>query len=89
MIPTVSTLVRGDILTIQRPSVPAFDIAIYKNYSPDIRPFRLDPELMQRVIYHYWYHTGENMAIRQMLGHTGLPDFVGNIDDEAPYTPHL
>jgi hypothetical protein len=43
--------------------------------------------LMQRVIYHYWYHTGENMAIRQMLGHTNLPDFVGNIDDEAPYRP--
>lgn len=44
--------------------------------------------LMQRVIYHYWYHTGENMAIRQMLGHRNLPDFVGNIDEEAPYTPH-
>ena len=44
--------------------------------------------LMQRMIYHYWYHTGENMAIRQMLGHPHLPDFVGNIDDEAPYQPH-
>ena len=41
--------------------------------------------LLQRVIYHYWYHTGENMAIRQQLGHRDLPDFVGNIDDEAPY----
>ena len=41
--------------------------------------------LLLRVIYHYWYHTGENAAIRQQLGHTGLPDFVGNIDDEAPY----
>ena len=30
---------------------PPFDVAIYKNYSPDIRPFRLDPELMQRVFY--------------------------------------
>ena len=43
--------------------------------------------MLQRVIYHYWYHTGENMAIRQMLGHTHLPEFVGNIDDQAPYTP--
>ena len=43
--------------------------------------------LMQRVIYHYWYHTGENMAIRQMLGHSKLVDFVGNLDDEAPYRP--
>jgi hypothetical protein len=41
--------------------------------------------LLQRVIYHYWYHTGENMAIRQNLGHTRLPDFVGDIDTEAPY----
>lgn len=41
--------------------------------------------LLQRLIYHYWYHTGENMAIRQMLGHGDLPEFVGNIDDEAPY----
>ncbi len=43
--------------------------------------------LLQRVIYHYWYHTGENMAIRQMLGHSELAEFVGNIDHEAPYRP--
>jgi uncharacterized damage-inducible protein DinB len=43
--------------------------------------------LLQRVIYHYWYHTGESMAVRQMLGHTDLAEFVGNIDQEAPYTP--
>jgi hypothetical protein len=41
--------------------------------------------LLQRTIYHYWYHIGENAAIRQNLGHTGLPDFVGDIDGEAPY----
>jgi uncharacterized damage-inducible protein DinB len=43
--------------------------------------------LVQRVIYHYWYHTGENMAMRQMLGHTDLVDFVGDLDAEAPYRP--
>ena len=43
--------------------------------------------LLQRTIYHYWYHTGENMAIRQMLGHTDLPEFVGDIDGQAPYRP--
>jgi hypothetical protein len=43
--------------------------------------------LLQRVIYHYWYHLGENMAIRQMLGHSRLGTFVGNIDDKAPYQP--
>jgi hypothetical protein len=41
--------------------------------------------LLQRMMYHYWYHTGENMAIRQNLGHTNLPEFVGDIDTEAPY----
>jgi uncharacterized damage-inducible protein DinB len=41
--------------------------------------------LIQRTIYHYWYHLGENMAIRQQLGHERLPQFVGNIDDEAPF----
>jgi uncharacterized damage-inducible protein DinB len=48
---------------------------------------RIHGNLLQRVIYHYWYHTGENMAIRQQLGHRRLPQFVGSIDDEAPYRP--
>jgi hypothetical protein len=50
---------------------------------------RIYGNLLQRTIYHYWYHTGENMAIRQMLGHTNLPEFVGNIDRQASYTPEL
>ncbi len=43
--------------------------------------------LMHRAIYHYWFHLGENMGLRQALGHTDLPQFVGNIDDEAPFKP--
>lgn len=43
--------------------------------------------LIQRTIYHYWYHLGENMAIRQNLGHKDLPQFVGSIDTKAPYQP--
>ena len=43
--------------------------------------------LLLRTTYHYWYHNGENQAIRQLLGHTDLPELVGNIDDEAPYLP--
>ena len=43
--------------------------------------------LIQRTIYHYWYHTGENMAIRQNLKHKDLPQFVGNLDRQAPYRP--
>jgi hypothetical protein len=40
---------------------------------------------LQRMIYHYWYHLGEIQAIRQMLGHTDLPEFVGEIEVEAPF----
>ena len=42
--------------------------------------------LLMRNIYHYWYHTGEAAAIRQMLGHTNLPEFVGDINTAA-YRP--
>jgi uncharacterized damage-inducible protein DinB len=35
--------------------------------------------LLHRNIYHYWFHTGEAHAIRQTLGHTNLPQFVGNM----------
>ncbi len=34
--------------------------------------------MLTRVIYHYWYHTGEMQAIRQLLGHQNLPSFVGD-----------
>lgn len=37
--------------------------------------------MLQRNIYHYWFHSGEAFAARQLLGHTGLPEFVGNMDN--------
>jgi hypothetical protein len=65
--------------------------------SPDILtthlPYdaRSQPEtagtMLLRNIYHYWYHMGESQAVRQLLGHTGLPSFVGAIGAEAPYSP--
>jgi uncharacterized damage-inducible protein DinB len=42
--------------------------------------------LLMRNIYHYWYHTGEASAVRQMLGHPNLPEFVGDIN-VAAYRP--
>ena len=42
---------------------------------------------LRRITYHYWYHIGEVQAIRQMLGHTNLPEYVGDIEIEAPYRP--
>ena len=46
---------------------------------------RIYGNLLQRVIYHYWSHIGEIIAIRQILGHAEVPEFVGAIDTEAPY----
>jgi uncharacterized damage-inducible protein DinB len=42
--------------------------------------------LLMRNIYHYWYHTGEASAVRQMLGHAKVPEFVGDMS-AAVYTP--
>ena len=42
--------------------------------------------LIQRNLYHYWFHTGEAHAVRQLLGHPDLPQFVGEMND-APYLP--
>jgi hypothetical protein len=44
-------------------------------------------DAIQRVTYHYWEHIGEIMAIRQLLGHPGRPEFVGAIEARAPYRP--
>jgi hypothetical protein len=43
--------------------------------------------MLRRITYHYWYHIGESQAIRQLLGHRNLPDFVGAMHAEAPYIP--
>ena len=42
---------------------------------------------LRRITYHYWFHTGEIQAIRQMLGHSNLREYVGDIETEAPYRP--
>jgi hypothetical protein len=42
--------------------------------------------LLLRNTYHYWFHAGEASAIRQVLGHADLPEFVGDMD-LAAYRP--
>jgi hypothetical protein len=49
---------------------------------------RVTGSALLRMTYHYWYHLGEILAIRQMLEQTDLPQFVGpGIDREAAYRP--
>jgi uncharacterized damage-inducible protein DinB len=42
--------------------------------------------MLLRNTYHYWFHTGEAHAIRQLLGHPDLPQFVGDMSG-AVYRP--
>jgi hypothetical protein len=42
-------------------------------------------DAIQRVTYHYWFHIGEILAIRQLLGHPNRPEFVGDLERHAPY----
>ncbi|MDP8905300.1 MAG: DinB family protein [Chloroflexota bacterium] len=44
-------------------------------------------DAIRRNTYHYWFHIGEILAIRQLLGHTRLPEYVGNIEGKATYRP--
>jgi hypothetical protein len=72
--------------------VAAADPALDRLTTEDLEAERTSREytftfgaLMYRTIYHYWYHLGESLGLRQAMGHTGLPDFVGDIDTEAPF----
>jgi hypothetical protein len=42
---------------------------------------------IRRLTYHYWFHIGEIQAIRQMLAQKDLPEYVGDLEVEAPYRP--
>jgi hypothetical protein len=42
---------------------------------------------LRRITYHYWFHTGEILAIRQRISGKDLPEYVGDIEAEAPYRP--
>jgi uncharacterized damage-inducible protein DinB len=42
---------------------------------------------IQYVTYHYWAHIGEVSAVRQILGHQGLAEYVGDFPPEAEYRP--
>jgi DinB superfamily len=52
---------------------------------PPPGPRRSLGDAVQRVTYHYWFHIGEILAIRQLLGHSRRPEFVGDLELRAPY----
>jgi hypothetical protein len=50
-------------------------------------PPRTAGDAIRRATYHYWFHMGEILAIRQLLDHPRRPEFVGDLDAKAPYRP--
>lgn len=40
-----------------------------------------------RTTYHYWSHIGEASAVRQILGHGDVPQFVGPLERLTPFRP--
>ncbi len=42
--------------------------------------------MLQRNLYHYWFHTGQVHSVRELLGHGDLPEFVGDMST-AVYRP--
>jgi hypothetical protein len=88
--PSVPSLT--DMWGVWNQVVAAADPALDRLTTEDLEPERTHREytftfgaLMYRTIYHYWYHLGESLGLRQAIGHTGLPDFVGDLDTEAPF----
>ena len=66
--------------TITLDSLPTFLEVNGKSVGEDIGT------MLMRNIYHYWFHIGEAYAIRQLLGHRNLPDFVGNMNEARYYS---
>ncbi|MBI2763456.1 MAG: DinB family protein [Chloroflexi bacterium] len=72
------------ITTAADPHLDRLDEQTMSGSLPGLPP-RNTGSAVLRVTYHYWFHTGELMAIRQLLHHPRRPDFVGDIDAQAPY----
>ena len=70
------------------PALDSLDTTALQQWMPNAPTPRLVGTTIQRVTYHYWSHIGEIIAIRQILGHAGVPEFVGDLDGLAPYRAH-
>jgi hypothetical protein len=67
-------------------AITTADLVVALPHDPRPNPPAAGSQI-QRVTYHYWSHIGEASAIRQILGHTRLAQFVGSIEVQAPYRP--
>jgi hypothetical protein len=78
--------------TITKAADPFLDQLTTKKLLVDVplngkRSGQTQGSAIRRLTYHYWFHIGEILAIRQQLGEEGLPEYVGSIEAKAPYRP--
>ena len=78
--------------TITKATDPFLDQLTTKKLLVDVplngkRSGQTQGSAIRRLTYHYWFHIGEILAIRQQLGEQGLPEYVGSIEAKAPYRP--
>jgi hypothetical protein len=92
----MSTPSLADVLaawrTITKATDPFLDRLTTKKLLVDVplngkRSGQTQGSAIRRLTYHYWFHIGEILAIRQQLGEQGLPEYVGSIEAKAPYRP--
>jgi hypothetical protein len=76
-----------EVVEAADPVLDTLDTAALEAWLPRTRVPRTRTvgSTVQRVTYHYWFHIGEIISVRQILGHADVPEFVGDIDGEAPY----
>ena len=77
----------GEVTASADPWLDALTTAELLGNIPGAGPTRRIGDVLRRVTYHYWFHIGEILAIRQILGHSDLPEFVGDLDSVAPFRP--
>ncbi len=78
--------------TVTKAADPFLDSVTTKDLTRDL-PLNGRPSgqnlgsALRRMTFHYWFHIGEIQAIRQMLGHKTLPQYVGDLEAVAAYRP--
>lgn len=84
--PPLATMLEAwkTVTTAADPHLDALDEAAMHRSLPGAPPRQAGTALL-RVTYHYWFHAGEVLAIRQLLDHARRPEYVGSIDTKAPY----
>ena len=75
------------VTTVSDAWLAALPVERFLDPMPPPGPRRTIGDGVLRVTYHYWFHIGEILAVRQLLNHPRRPEYVGDIERLAPYRP--